>query len=444
MKTNIVFLIFINILFTSGLLFGQVGGVNSNQLLGQGIDDRLNTITTAVPFLIISPDSRAGGMGEAGVSSSPDANSIHWNPAKLAFIESESSINTSYNPWLRNLVPDISLSYLAMNKRINNRSAIGGSLRYFSLGNITFTDEFGNTTQNFIPNEFALDLAYATKLSDHWSGGVAVRYVFSNLTGGAVVQNVVTEPGQSIVADVSAYYQNKDIRMGDKSGEFAFGVNISNIGAKMSYSNTTKQDFIPINLRLGPRITVDLDKYNSLSFMVDFNKLLVPTPPIYKLDSMGQGIPQGDGFAIGSGRDPNRAVANGMFGSFIDAPGNPLRDGNGDFIENPDGTYAVERGSVFREEMREFNMAFGIEYWYDKQFAVRTGYFWEHELKGNRKFATLGIGLRYSFLTFDFAYLIPIYFDASIVQNSPLQNTLRVSLGLDIDALRKTQKTEEL
>ena len=201
----------------------------------------------------------------------------------------------------------------------------------------------------------------------------------------------------------------------------------------MSYSNTTRQDFIPINLRFGPRLTINLDDYNELSFMVDFNKLLVPSPPIFKVDSLGNGIPSGDGFEIGAGSDPDRAVANGMFGSFFDAPGNPLRDDDGNFVENPDGSFAIEDGSVFREELREFNFSVGLEYWYDRQFAVRAGYFWEHELKGNRKFFTLGAGINYSFLTFDFAYLIPAYFDASLAQNSPLSNTLRISIGLNFD-----------
>lgn len=433
-----------------GQTINNTNGTSTNtNLSGQASDidsEQLNTITTAVPFLMIAPDARGGSMGDVGVATSPDANSLHWNPAKFAFIDKEMGVSMAYTPWLRNLVPDISLSYLSFFKKINDRQAFATSLRYFSLGNIQFTDEFGQATRQFNPNEFAIDAAYSIKLSKRFSGGVALRYVYSNLTGGVTVLGADTKPGQSVAFDLSGYYENDDMKLGDKDMTFAYGFNISNIGAKMSYSNTATRDFIPINLRLGPRATIDLDEYNSLTFTFDVNKLLVPTPPIYKRDSANNPVIGPDGnFEIGAGKDPDRAVANGIFGSFSDAPGFILRDDNGDPIENEDGTYAVENGSVFTEEMREFTLGVGLEYWYDNQFAVRAGYFTEHITKGNRKYITIGAGLRYNVFGLDFTYLIPAYFSPqNLVQNSPLQNTLRFTLLFDFDAFKAQNDSPEL
>jgi hypothetical protein len=392
------------------------------QAAGQQCGDQLNTITTAVPFLLISPDSRAGGMGDAGVAISPDANAIHWNPSKLAFAENDGEFSMSYSPWLRNLVPDMSLAYLAGYKRLGNkRSAVGGSLRYFNLGSILFTDITGATIRDFKPAEFAVDLAFAQQFGDNFSGGVAIRYVNSNLTGGINVQGANSQAGQSVAADVSFYYRNNELRLGDKDATLAMGLNISNIGAKMSYTETANQDFIPINLRLGPSLRVDLDDYNSITFAFDVNKLLVPTPPVYLLDENGALVidPVTGNPAVASGRDPNVGVAAGMFGSFSDAPGNVSYDDNGNVV--------VEPGSILREELREINIAGGLEYWYADQFAFRTGYFWEHYTKGNRKYVTLGFGVKYSIFSLDLSYLI------ANQQRSPLANTLRFTLGFRFD-----------
>lgn len=385
---------------------------------GQQCGDQLNTITTAVPFLLISPDSRAGGMGDAGVAVSPDANAIHWNPAKLAFAENDGEFSMSYSPWLRNLVPDMSLAYLAGYKRLSNkRSAVGGSLRYFNLGSILFTDQNGSTIRDFKPAEFAVDVAFSQKFSDNFSGGIAIRYINSNLTGGISVQGANSKAGQSVAADVSFFYQKDRIQMGDKDATFAFGANISNIGAKMSYTETAAQNFIPINLRIGPSIKVDLDQYNSIAFNMDVNKLLVPTPPVYLLDE--NGAPRIDpvtgNYAVASGRDPDVGIMTGILGSFSDAPGNVSYNDNNDPV--------VESGSRLREELREVNLAGGFEYWYAEQFAFRTGYFWEHYTKGNRKYFTLGAGVKYSIFTLDLSYLI------ANTQRSPLANTLRFTLG---------------
>ncbi|MEZ4806609.1 MAG: type IX secretion system outer membrane channel protein PorV [Flavobacteriales bacterium] len=401
------------------------------QAAGQQCGDQLNTITTAVPFLLISADSRAGGMGDGGVALSPDANSIHWNPSKLAFAEHDAEFSTSYSPWLRNLVPDMSLAYLAGYKRLaNKRSAIGGSLRYFNLGSILFTDINGSAIRDFKPAEFAVDVAFAQQFGDNFSGGVALRYVNSNLTGGISVQGANTKAGQTVAADVSFYYVKPEIEMSDREGTFAFGLNVSNIGAKMSYSETSVQDFIPINLRLGPSFKLDLDQYNSITFNLDVNKLLVPTPPVYLLDENSAVVidPVTNRPAVASGRDPNVGVAAGVFGSFSDAPGNVSYDDNGNVV--------VESGSRLREELREVNLAGGFEYWYADQFAFRTGYFWEHYTKGNRKYFTLGAGVRYSIFSLDLSYLI------ANTQRSPLANTLRFTLGFKFDKGTKKSKTE--
>lgn len=386
-----------------------------NNLYGQECGERLNTITTAVPFLMIGPDSRSGGMGDAGVALPADANALHWNPSKLAFAENESEFRLSISPWLRNLVPDMSLAYLAMYKKLKNkRAAMGGSLRYFNLGSITFTDVNGSVIRDFKPAEFAVDVTFAQQFSDRFSGGISLRYINSNLTGGLNVSGANTKAGQSVAADVSFFYRKKDLKLGDGDGTFAFGMNISNIGAKMSYSDAARRDFIPINLRLGPCLTMDIDKYNTVSFNVDINKLLVPTPPIYTAD----------GDSILSGEDPTRGVAAGMIGSFSDAPG------------DLNTSYEVIPGSKMKEEFREINFGGGLEYWYAKQFAVRGGYFWEHQTKGNRKYWTMGIGVKYSIFSLDFSYLI------ANTQRSPLANTLRFTLGFNFDGKAKKQESD--
>jgi hypothetical protein len=230
---------------------GQVGKNCLTELYGQECGQRLNTITTAVPFLMIGPDSRSGGMGDAGVALPADANAIHWNPSKLAFAENASEVKLSVSPWLRNLVPDMSLAYLAAYRKLKNkRSAIGGSLRYFNLGSITFTDINGSVIRDFKPAEFAVDVVFAQQFSDRFSGGISLRYINSNLTGGLNVSGANTNAGQSVAADVSFYYRKKDMRIAGNNTMFAFGMNISNVGAKMSYSDAARRDYIPINMRL--------------------------------------------------------------------------------------------------------------------------------------------------------------------------------------------------
>ena len=361
--------------------------------------DNLNTITTAVPFMLISPDSRAGGMGDVGVATSPDANSLHWNPAKFAFVEDEVGFAVSYVPWLRALVPDINLSYLAGYKKLNKNEAIAMELRYFTLGDITFTDVIGNNLGQYKPSEFAIGSAYSRKLSDQFSLAISGRYIYSNLTGGQSAGGITTNAGQSIAADVAGYFR-KDIRIAKKDMELAIGANVSNIGNKVRYTETSTRDFIPINLRLGTALNADLDEYNKISFAFDINKLLVPTPPIYNDSIDGQ---------IDFGQDPNVSVVSGIFQSFGDAPGG------------------------FSEEMREINFSIGTEYWYDDQFAVRAGYFNEHNTKGGRKFFTFGSGVKYNVFALDFSYLINA--SRAINGNNPLANTMRFTLIFDFGAM---------
>jgi len=414
----------------AGLGFASAFTANAqNFTSGDGDEStlQLNTITTAMPVLMIAPDSRSGALGDAGVSLSPDANAMHWNVSKLAFVENELGVSVSYTPWLRQLVPDINLAYLSGYKKLDDKSAIGASLRYFSLGDITFTDAAGNTTGQFKPNEFAVDVGYARKLSEKWSAGIAGRFIYSNLTGGYVVEGATSKAGISGAADLSTYYTS-EFGLGDKDATFNFGVNISNIGAKMSYTNSSDQDFIPINLRFGPSVTIDMDEFYQLTFAVDFNKLLVPTTPIYDVDTSGQFIPNGNGgFVVASGRDPNVGVAAGMFGSFNDAPGVPVVDSNGDWVYNSDGTLQIEKGSIFKEEMREINISAGVEYWYAGQLALRAGYFHEHYTKGDRRYFTFGAGLKYSVFALDFAYLI------ATKPTNPLRNTLRFTLRFNFE-----------
>ena len=360
----------------------------------------LNTITTAVPFLLISPDSKAGAMGDVGVATNPDANSIHWNPAKLAFVDDDMGFAVSYVPWLRALVPDINLSYLAGYRKINKNEAIGLELRYFSLGDITFTDVSGNTIGQYKPSEFALGTSYSRKLSDNFSLAISGRYIYSNLTGGQAAGGIPTVAGQSIAADIAGYYTNP-IRIGGKDIDLAIGGNISNIGSKISYTETAVQDFIPINLRLGTAIGTEFDDYNKMSFAFDINKLLVPTPPVYNNEG-----------EITIGHDPNVSVVSGIFQSFGDAPGG------------------------FGEEMREINYSIGTEYWYANQFAIRAGYFFEHDTKGGRKFFTFGSGVKYNVFALDFSYLINA--SRSINGNNPLANTMRFTLVFDFGAMEES------
>lgn len=398
---------------------------------------QLNTITTAVPFLLIGPDSRSGAMGDAGVAISPDVNALHWNPAKLAFTKEPMEFSMSYSPWLRNLVPDINLAYLSGYSRLDKYSVAGFGLRYFSLGNITFTDQNGSVIRDYKPNEFSVDGAYARKMSDRFSLSMAGRFIYSNLTGGVIVQGANTKAGKSVAVDVSGYYINDDVKAGDMKAELAFGFNISNIGAKMNYTNTAERDFLPANLRLGTAFSLVPDEYNKVTFAFDINKLLVPTRPIYRLDNQGNILYDADGNPqILSGIDNNVGVAAGIFNSFHDAPGFFQTDQSGNPVYDANGDKVIQKGSKFKEELREFNLSPGVEWWYANQFAVRAGYFHEHASKGNRKYFTLGAGVRYSVFALDVSYLV------SISQQNPLNRTLRFTLRFTFASKKDKDKVD--
>ena len=384
--------IFVLIILANQLAYTQ------NQLEIDDLTGGLNTITTAVPFLMITPDSRSGSMGDVGAATSPDASSLSTNPAKYSFIDDDLGFSISYVPWLRALVPDINLSYISGYKKLNQNDAVAFELRYFSLGDITFTDILGNTLGQFNPNELALGGSYSRKLSDLFSLSLATRYIYSNLTGGQMAGDIQTNAGKSFAADVAGYYTNK-IRFLKKDSDLSFGFNISNIGNKISYTNVGERDFIPINLKLGSSININFDDYNSMSYSFDINKLLVPTPPLYNSEN-----------EIIAGKDPNVSVVSGIFQSFSDAP---------------DG---------FSEELREINLSFGTEYWYAQQFALRGGYFYEHNTKGGRKFFTFGAGVKYNVFALDFSYLVNA--SRAINGTNPLANTIRLTMIFDIGALQ--------
>ena len=355
-----------------------------------------NVISTSASFLLITPDSRAGGLGDAGVATSPDINSQHWNAAKYIFAPMRMGVSLSYTPWLKNYVDDMSISYLSGFNKIKENQAVGYSLTYFSLGDMTFTDENGSTLKQFTPREFAIDASYSLKLADNFSAGLTMRYINSNLTGGLTVNNSEeTHAGHSVAGDIAAYYF-KDFDIGQKSATFSAGAQVSNIGTKMSYSSNN-QNFIPTNLKLGAAFKLDLDEFNNLTFTVDANKLLVPTPPIYN----------STGDSIISGKSDDVSVPAGIFQSFNDAPGG------------------------FKEELHEISYSFGLEYWYSNTFAGRAGYFTEHSDKGGRKYLTFGVGLNLKAFSFDFAYLV------TTTASNPLQNTIRFTLGVTFDKIMK-------
>jgi len=382
-----------------GLGYGQA---QSGFIAGQDTSRRV--ITTAVPFLTISPDARSGALGDAGAALSADANAMHWNVAKLAFIQQDIDVSLSYTPWLGKLINDMSITYLSGAFKLSDVEGLGVSIRYFDLGSIQET--FGDGTEGnlFNPREFAIDAGYSRLLSDRLSLGVALRFIHSNLTGNFTSQTIEARPASSVGVDIGVYYE-KPLLVGGKDAEFALSALISNIGPKLTYTNEDNRDFIPTNLRIGGRYDMELDPYNSFTFLLDFNKLMAPTPPIYELDENGriQTDPNTGEAIIASGQDPNRPLLSGVFGSFGDAP---------------DG---------FSEELQEVMISTGVEYWYNDLFAARVGYFHENTNKGNRKFFTAGLGFRYQVFGIDFAYLIPTQ------QEHPLAETLRFTLRFNFE-----------
>ncbi|HVW94700.1 MAG TPA: type IX secretion system outer membrane channel protein PorV [Mucilaginibacter sp.] len=357
-------------------------------------------IPTAVPFLNITPDSRSGAMGDAGVAITPDVNANYWNPSKLPFLSGDDNVSLSYSPWLRQLVPDISLSFLSYAHKIDDRNAIGASLRYFNYGSIQLTDNSQNNQGTYTPNEFSINGSFARKFGEDFSLGLTVGFIHSSLSNAyfATGSGQQAKAGNALSAGVSLYYNKPMQEFGDDA-IFAFGTNISNIGNKISYSDAGPKYFLPANLKIGVANTINLDDYNQVTLTLDLNKLLVPTPPIR--DANGN---------IVKGKDDNVSVPAGIFGSFSDAPGG------------------------FSEELQEVSVSPGLEYWYNQLFALRAGYFYQNANKGGAHYLTAGVGFKYDGFSFDFSYL------AASQQNSPLANTLRFTLSASFGGDKNSYK----
>jgi len=364
-------------------------GVNAN-------GSSLNAIPTAVPFLNITPDSRSGAMGEAGVAISPDVNANFWNPAKLAFLEDRDAVSLSYSPWLRHLVPDVSLSYLSYAHKLDDRNTLGASMRYFNLGSIQLSDDNQNNQGVYRPSELSLDVSLGRKFGENFSMGLTARYIHSDLANESFANgsSQQTKAGNAFAADVSMYLR-QPVREFGTDALFAFGVDISNIGTKINYTTNGFQYFLPTNFKIGMANTWSLDKLNQITLTLDFNKLLVPTPPIR--DAGGNII---------QGKDDNVSVPAGIIQSIYSAPGG------------------------FSQELQQITLSPGFEYTYNKMFAIRGGYFYENPSNGGRHYVTMGIGLKYTDFSFDFSYL------AASQQNSPLANTLRFSLSANFGAIK--------
>jgi len=351
-----------------------------------------NFTTTAVPFLRISPDARAGAMGDAGIAVTPDANSQYWNVAKMPFTEKTYGISMTYTPWLKDLVPDIFLAYLSGYAKFGKEQeqAISGSMRYFSLGNINYTDYLANSIGTGMPREYSFDLGYSRKLSQYLSTGLSMRYIHSAIASGVNLTTIGSDykPGNAYAADLGMYYTKSFEKTEDKINTFNFGAVISNLGSKISYNNTTK-NFIPMNLGLGVAYTAQMDKYNKLTFALDLNKLLVPAGPA----------------------DTQMSITSGITNSF--------RTG---------------------DQLKEINAAIGLEYWYQNTIAFRAGYFYEDKTNGDRQYITCGLGVRYNVFLLNASYLVP---QGSGITRNPLSNTLRFTLAFEFDKMQDKVSTKD-
>ena len=356
-----------------------------------GEKDKFNPVSTAVNSLKIGPDARAGGLGDIGAATDPDVNSQAWNPAKYPFCISRAGIAVNYTPWLRKIVNDIDLAYVAGYMRLGDYTAISSSLRYFSLGEVD-----AGENMSVKPYEMAFDIGVSRMLSENFSAAIALRYIRSDLSGN---YSDDTKPGNAFAADVAMYY-NKYVVMGSRECQFGLGLNISNIGSKMKFGDENTY-FIPTNLRLGVNYLIPINEYNKIAFGLDLNKLLVPTMPRQKDDESGEDYQQRlqkDYFDM--------SPITGIFKSFGDAPGG------------------------FSEELKEIQWSFGVEYTYNDKFILRAGYHDEDKDKGNRKYFTVGAGFRMNVFSIDAGYVL------STAASNPLDQTLRVSLAFDFDGIK--------
>lgn len=373
-----------------------------------GTGGTVNTVTTAVPFLRISPDARAGAMGDVGIATTADPNAQYWNVAKLPFATKKFGISATYTPWLKDLVPDIFLAYLSGYAKFGqeDNQSISASLRYFSLGEINYTNIDAQPIGTGKPNEFAFDLGYSRRLSPYLSTGLSFRYIHSAIaTGLAASPGIDYKPGNAFAADAAVFYTKTTEVDEYRSSTFSWGAVLSNVGTKIAYSSTHK-DFIPINLGLGAAYSYKADEYNRITIGLDINKLLVPTPQ----DTSDPADGKADII-------PEKSVISGMLGSFGDAQGG------------------------MSEELKEFQISLGAEYWYQEQFAVRAGYFYENKLKGDRKYFTCGLGVRYNVFNLNFSYLVP---SGNGINRNPLSNTFRFSLIFEFDGKPKEESTGTL
>lgn len=357
-----------------------------------------NPVNSAVTSQTIAPDARAAGMGDVGAATDPDVNSQYWNPAKYPFTISKAGVALNYTPWLRQLVNDMDLAYLAGYYRIGDYSAVSGSLRYFSLGEVSTSSGVDNTGDMTInPYEMSLDVAYSLMLSEHFSIAAAVRFIYSDLTYDYTED---TTPGSAFAADLSCYYQNY-FNMGSRECQLGLGMNISNIGSKITFGGDDNSEFIPTNLRLGASVMIPIDEYNRFTIAADASKLLVPTYPQQRDGESNEDFEQRK-----QKEYYDCSSISGIFKSFHDAPGG------------------------FKEEMQEVNWSLGAEYVYHDQFSIRAGYHNESENKGNRKYFTVGAGFKMSVFSLDAGYVI------ATAKSNPLDQTLRFSLSFDMDGIK--------
>jgi len=368
-----------------------------------------NAILSAMPFLRIVPDARGGAMGDAGIATSADPNALHYNSSKLAFVEKNSSFSATYTPWLRNLgLQDVYLTYLSGYKKVDDLQSIGFGLRFFSLGEITFTDFEGNKAGEGKPRELEFAVSYNRKLSENFSAGITGKYLYSNLASGQQVQNIIINSANAFAADISMTWKKKG-NLTSFGSDWTFGLALTNLGTKISYTGGENKDFLPANLGLGAALNLNFDEYNSMTFAFDLNKLLIPSPQsltIFDADNNPVENPDYDSDNDGIPDYKETSSFGAILSSFGDAQGG------------------------FGEEVKEFNISFGVEYWYNKQFAFRTGYYYEHPEKGDRQFITVGAGLKYNVFNIDLSYLVP-----TNNRRNPLDNTLRFTLMFDFAAL---------
>lgn len=402
---KIIFVFSAIILISLGLntqTSAQVYDPIKNCIIDHNGDCVPNTVLAAMPFLRITPDARSGGMGDVGIGLDPDPNAMHFNSSKLAFVDKNFAMSATYTPWLRDLgIDDVYLAYLSGFKQIDKLQTVGFGLRFFSLGEINFRDAEGNPSGTGNPREFELAGSFNRKLSEKFAMGLTAKYLYSNLASGQMVGDLLISSANSFAADLSMTYRT-ETTIGGYPSHITAGLAFTNVGSKVTYTQNDLKDFLPANVGIGTAVEMDFDDYNTMTFALDINKYMVPTPQArYCTDDNGDKIDCPDYYDIRT-----KSLFESITSSFSDAPGGA------------------------KEEFQELSYSVGIEYWYDKQFAVRAGYYFEHPLKGDRQFLTIGAGIKYNSFGINFSYLAP----TSQTRN-PLNNTLRFSLIFDFDTL---------